>query len=154
MKIKKEGRAQIQNLPKLKIRYSAVVPVMGIVDMLTMLSFYRNPVSASHPFFKVFFLVFAAVGVGFALWGILWRLDVDGKRIVLRPVFGKKRVWEFSELSRAVVHKKAKNASLVYFQLFDRQGEPMVKVYPLMTESAALLERLKRLKIRIEEVLD
>ena len=40
MKIKKDVKPQIQNLPVLKVKYTLVVPLMGIVDTLTMVSFY------------------------------------------------------------------------------------------------------------------
>ena len=42
MKIKKDVKPQIQNLPVLKVKYTLVVPLMGIVDTLTMVSFYRS----------------------------------------------------------------------------------------------------------------
>ena len=61
MKIKKDVKPQIQNLPALKIKYTLVVPLMGIVDTLTMLSFYRNPATDGNLFAKVFFIVFAVL---------------------------------------------------------------------------------------------
>ena len=36
----------------------------------------------------------------------------------------------------------------------DSKGQEIVKLYPTMKDSAMLLERLKRLKVRIEEVND
>ena len=43
MKIKKEEKMQIEKLPTLKLKYTLVVPFMGIVDALTMGSFFMNP---------------------------------------------------------------------------------------------------------------
>ena len=43
MKIKKEEKIQIEKLPTLKLKYTLVVPFMGIVDALTMGSFFMNP---------------------------------------------------------------------------------------------------------------
>ena len=40
------------------------------------------------------------------------------------------------------------------YTLIDSKGQEIVKLYPTMKDSAMLLERLKRLKVRIEEVND
>ena len=63
MKIKKDVKPQMQNLPALNIKYTLVVPLMGIVDMLTMLSFYRNPATDGNLFAKAFFIVIAVVAL-------------------------------------------------------------------------------------------
>lgn len=154
MKIKKDVKPQIHKLPVLKIRYSFVVPFMGLVDTATMISFYRNPATDGNWFMKAFFLVFAAVGLGFAFWGFFWRTTVDGKTIKVRPVIGKNKEVLLTDLKKAVVHKKKKSGSLVYFHLIDKNNQEIVKIYPLMQEGSTLLERLKRLNYSIEEVID
>ena len=50
MKIKKEEKMQIEKLPTLKLKYTLVVPFMGIVDVLTMGSFFMNPAADGKPF--------------------------------------------------------------------------------------------------------
>ena len=50
MKIKKEEKMQIEKLPTLKLKYTLVVPFMGIVDVLTMGSFFMNPAADGSPF--------------------------------------------------------------------------------------------------------
>ena len=64
-KIKKDEPAQLQDLPKLKIKYTYAVPVMGLADALAMFSFYMNPATDGNMALKLFFLFFAAVGIGF-----------------------------------------------------------------------------------------
>lgn len=154
MKIKKQTVPQIQKLPALKIKYSFVVPFMGFIDMMTMISFYMNPVTDGRIFLKIFFVVFALVGLIFMYWGLMWKITADGKKIRIRPAFGRPREIPFSELKKAVVHKKAKNSSLVFYQLMDRDEKEIVKIYPLMKDSGTLLERLKRLGIPVQEVSD
>lgn len=154
MKIKKAEQPQLRNLPVLKVRYTMAVPLIGIVDILTMGSFFMNPATDGMIAAKVFFVVFALVGVGFTVWGLFWKLTVDGKRIRVRPVFGKTRELPFSDLASVEIHKKKRNGSLVYYELFDVRGESIVKVYPLMKDSATLLERMKRLGIKIGEKCD
>lgn len=154
IKIKKDGKPQLEKLPVLKIKYTLAVPLMGIVDILTMMSFYRNPVSDGRVVLKAFYLVCAIAGALFALWGLLWKTTVDGKRIRVRPVLGASKEIPFSDLKQVVIHKKEKNDSLVYYELFDVRGEGIVKIYPLMRNSSLLLERIKRLGIRTEEKKD
>ena len=152
IKIKKDVKPQLQKLPELKIRYTLAVPLVGLADVMTMGSFYMNPVTDGNLFLKVFFVVFGLVGIGFAAWGLLWRTTADGKKIQVRPVIGKTRTVPFSDLKKAVLHKRKKNGSLVYYELIDKNNASIVKLYPLMKESGALLERLKRLKYEIDEV--
>ena len=56
MKLKKDVKPQLSKLPRLKIKYNLMVPLIGLVDAATMFSFYRNPVSEGNLFFKVFFI--------------------------------------------------------------------------------------------------
>ena len=57
MKIKKEEKMQIEKLPTLKLKYTLVVPFMGIVDVLTMGSFFMNPAADGKPFIKAFYVI-------------------------------------------------------------------------------------------------
>lgn len=154
MKIKKDVKPQIQKLPALHIKYHFVVPFMGLIDMMTMISFYVNPHFAQNLPLRLFFLVFAIVGLGFAYWGFMWKITADGKRIKVRPAFYRGKEVAFSDLKKAVIHKKEKNGSLVYYQLIDREDKEIVKIYPLMKDSGLFLERLKRLDVPIQEVSD
>ncbi len=151
MKIKKDVKPQIQNLPALKVKYTLVVPLMGIVDTLTMVSFYRNSATDGNFFAKAFFIVFAVVGAVFAYWGFMWKVTADGKTVRIRPVFSASRTVPLGDLKKAVVYKKKKRDSHICYALVDVRGEEFVKIYPIMKESSALLERLKRLGIKIEE---
>ena len=81
MKIKKEEKMQIEKLPTLKLKYTLVVPFMGIVDALTMGSFFMNPAADGKLFIKAFYVICGIAGILFALWGLLWKTTIDGKTI-------------------------------------------------------------------------
>ena len=151
MKIKKEEKLQLEKLPELKLKYTMVVPLMGVVDILTMGSFFMNPASDGRPVLKVFYAVCAIVGLLFALWGMLWKTTIDGKTIRVNPVIGKKKVVPVADLKKAVVYKKAKTGSIVSYELIDKHDQPIVTIYPLMKDSSTLMDRLKRLKYPVEE---
>ena len=53
IKIKKDTMPRLEDLPVLKIRYTMAIPLIGIVDILTMGSFYANPVTDGHIMLKI-----------------------------------------------------------------------------------------------------
>ena len=67
--IKKEEKMQIEKLPTLKLKYTLVVPFMGIVDALTMGSFFMNPATDGKLLIKAFYVICGVAGILFALWG-------------------------------------------------------------------------------------
>ena len=151
MKIKKEEKMQIEKLPTLKLKYTLVVPFMGIVDALTMGSFFMNAASDVKLLIKELYVICGIAGILFALWGRLWTTTIDGKTIKVNPVIGKKKVVPFSDLKKAVVYKKKKTGSIVSYELIDKNNKSIVTIYPLMKDSSTLMERLKRLKYPVEE---
>lgn len=154
MKIKKNTKPDLHKLPSMTIRYGLAVPLMGILDILTMGSFYRNPIFEGNLFMKVFFAFFAFVGLIFTYWAVVWKITADGKRIRIRPAFSRGKEVAFSDVKKAVLHKKKKGGALVYYHLEDKNNVEIVKIYPLMRNSGLFLERFKRLSVPIEEFCD
>mgnify|MGYP000392856094 CR=1 FL=1 len=70
IKIKKDTMPRLEDLPVLKIRYTMAIPLIGIVDILTMGSFYANPVTDGHIMLKIFYVINALIGGTFAYWGL------------------------------------------------------------------------------------
>ena len=153
-KIKKDEPAQLQDLPKLKIKYTYAVPVMGLADALAMFSFYMNPATDGSMALKLFFLFFAAVGIGFMYWGLKWKITADGKAIVIHPAFGRKKTLPFRGLKKAVIHKRRQTETFSYYELVDQDNQVFAKLYPIMKDSSTLLARIKRLKFPVAEVYD
>ena len=116
---------QIEKLPTLKLKYTLVVPFMGIVDVLTMGSFFMNPAAEGKPMMKAFYAICGLVGLLFALWGLLWKTTIDGKMIRVNPVIGKKKAVPFSDLKKAVVYKKKKSGSIVSYELIDKNDSKL-----------------------------
>ena len=153
IKIKKDLKPQQKFMP-LDVKYLFVVPLIGIVDILTMISFYNKLPAEGMLGTKIFFVFFALVGAGFAYCTFVWKLTSDNKKLTLRhPVAGKKEI-PYDQVKKIEVHKKKKNNLLSYYTLCDAEGKIFTKVYPTMYNSAALLERLERLGIKREEFAD
>lgn len=152
IKIKKEPKPQNVKLKELKVKYTLAVPLIGVIDILTMMSCYLNPVNAENTFAKAFFIFFAIVGAGYAYWGLKWKIVSDNKKIMVCPAFGRVKEIQYSDIKKVEVHKKPKNKVLLHFSLHGANDEIFVKVYPIMNNSGELLERLKRLGITIQEM--
>lgn len=153
-KIKKFEKPKHRYLPQLNVRYSLVVPLVGLADVLTMASFYVNPATDGNIALKSFFVICALVGVGFTYWGIMWKITADNTKIRIRPAFRAPREVPYTEIRQVEVHKKKRNKALVHFSLLGRGREEFARVYPLMKNSGDLLERLKMLEVKIVEVED
>lgn len=69
IKIKKDTMPRLEDLPVLKIRYTMAIPLIGIVDILTMGSFYANPVTDGHIMLKIFYVINALIGGDLCLLG-------------------------------------------------------------------------------------
>ncbi|MCI8512506.1 MAG: hypothetical protein HFE83_11025 [Lachnospiraceae bacterium] len=154
MKIKKTEKPKMQSLPSTTVKYTLVVPLIGVMDALTMGSFATGPAFQGHLFMQAFSVLFALVGVCFALWGFLWKTVVDKKDIRVNPVIGRKKKLPFEALKQVVIHNKTKNGSMVFYELVDKDGNGIVRIYPMMRDSATLLERLKRFGVPVREVAD
>ena len=74
MKIKKEEKMQIEKLPTLKLKYTLVVPFMGIVDALTMGSFFMNPAADGKLLIKAFYVICGIAGREDSLYNIMYRV--------------------------------------------------------------------------------
>ena len=153
IKIKKELKPQ-QKLVPLDVKYLLAVPLIGVVDIFTMLSFYNKMPAEGMMGAKIFYIFFALVGAGFAYWGFRWKITSDNKQLTIRPAFGRQKEVKYGEVKKVEIHRKKRNNSLSYYTLHDESGEILLKVYPIMSNSGELLERLKRLGIKLEELVD
>jgi len=153
IKIKKELKPQ-QKLVPLHVKYLMAVPIIGIVDIFTMISFYNKMPAEGMMGAKIFYIFFALVGAGFAYCTFMWKLTSDSKMITVRRPVGSKKEIKYDQVKKVEVHKKKRNNSLSYYTLIDEDGAVITKVYPIMSGSGEFLERLVRLGIKREEFVD
>ena len=153
IKIKKELKPQ-QKLVPLHVKYLIAVPIVGIVDIFTMLSFYNKMPAEGMMGAKLFYIFFALVGAGFAYCTFMWKLTSDNKMITVRRPVGSKKEIKYDQVKKVEVHKKKRNNSLSYYTLLGEDGAVFAKIYPIMSGSGELLERLDRLGIKREEFVD
>lgn len=153
IKIKKELKPQ-QRLTPIDVKYLFAVPLIGVVNIFTMMSFYFKMPAEGMLGAKIFYVFFALVGAGFAYWGFMWKLTSDNKKITIRPAFGAKKEFNYDAIKKMEVHRKKKNNNLSYYTLNDENGNIIVKIYPIMNNSGELMERLKRLGVKMEEITD
>lgn len=153
IKIKKELKPQ-QKLVPLQVKYLIAVPIIGIVDIFTMISFYNKMPAEGMLGAKIFYIFFAFVGAAFAYWAFMWKLTSDSKMVVVKPTFGRRKEVKYDQIKKIEVHKKKRNNALAYYTLHDENGEIITKIYPIMSNSGEFLARLVRLGIKSEEIVD
>ncbi len=154
IKIKKFDKPQSQKLKPIKVQYLLAVPLVGIVNVFTMLSFYFNSSTDGMIGAKVFFIVCALIGAGFAIWSWYWNVVSDSKRIVVNPIIGRVKEVNYDKIKKIEVHKKKKRDSMVYYSIIGMDDKVIVKIYPVMKNSGDLFNRLSQMNIRVEELKD
>ncbi len=154
IKIKKFDKPQSQKLKPIKVQYLLAVPLVGIVNILTMLSFFFNSSTDGMIGAKVFFIVCALIGAGFAIWSWYWNVISDSKRIVVNPIFGRVKEVNYDKIKKIEVHKKKKRDSMVYYSVIGMDDKIIVKIYPIMKNSGELFNRLSQMNIKVEEFKD
>ncbi len=154
IKIKKFDKPQSQKLKPIKVQYLLAVPLVGIVNIFTMLSFFFNSSTDGMIGAKVFFIVCALIGAGFAIWSWYWNVISDSKRIVVNPIFGRVKEVNYDKIKKIEVHKKKKRDSMVYYSVIGMDDKIIVKIYPIMKNSGELFNRLSQMNIKVEEFKD
>ena len=154
MKIKKFDKSQSQRLKPIKVQYILAVPLLGIVDVFTMMSFFFNPSTDGMVGAKVFFVISALIGAGFAIWSWFWNVISDNKRIVVNPIIGRVKEVPYDKIKKIEVHKKKKRDQMVYYSIIGMDDNVIVKIYPMMKNSGDLFNRLSQMNIRTEELKD
>ncbi len=152
IKIKKDDRGQGQKLKPLTVKYLFAIPLVGIMNIIAMFSYFINPSTDGILWAKALFLIAAMAGVVFTYWGFAWNLVSAGRRVIVNPVFGKSREITYENIKKIVVLKKKKRDSMAHFTIIDRNDAEFVRVYPLMKNSGDFFTRLKQMNIPIEEI--
>lgn len=154
MKIKKFDKPQERKMTPLKVQYIFAVPLLGIVNIFTMISFFRNPSTDGMIGAKIFFIVCALIGAAFAVWSWFWKVISDSKGITVNPVFGRTKVLTYDKIKKIEVHKKKKRDSMTSYSIIGTDDKIFVRIYPMMSNSGDLLNRLSQMKIKVEELKD
>lgn len=154
IKIKKDVKFQAQKLKPLEVKYTFAVPLLGIIDIFTMLSFFFDSSTDGMIGAKIFFIFFAFVGAGFAYWALRWNVVSDNKRLTINPIIGRVKEVNYNQIKMIAVHKKKKRDSLSYYEVIGMNDEIIVKIYPMMKNSGELFNRLTQLEIKTEEFKD
>lgn len=154
IKIKKFDKPQTQKLRPIKVQYILAVPLVGVVNVFTMLSFFFNSSTDGMIGAKAFFIICALIGVGFAVWSFAWNVVSDSKRIVVNPIIGRVKEVNYDKIKKIDVHKKKKRDSMVYYTIIGMDDKEIVKIYPIMSNSGDLFNRLSQMNIKVEEFKD
>ena len=148
-KIKKEVKLTTSKEEKLISRLTPAIPVMGLIVMATMGTYISSPLVKGNNKALIIFAAVALLGLLFAFSTYCWQLKADEKGVTVHTVFGDKTVF-YDNIKKVEIHLVAGTFSSYSLKL--KNDKDFVKVYPIMTNSIQLLERLKRLGIKVVEM--
>lgn len=142
-------KATVSAEPELMAKFTLAVPSMGLIMMAVMGTYMSSPLVSANRNASMVFLALAALGVFFAFCTYVWRLTAGEKGITVNAVPGGERKILYGDIKRIEVHKL--NDIILSYSLIRKNDRVFARVYPVMTNCGALLERLRRLGIKIVE---
>lgn len=149
MKVKKEAKMTVSAEPELQAKFTLAVPSMGLIIMATMGTYMSSPLVASNRKASMVFLALAVLGVFFAFCTYVWRLTAGEKGVTVNAVPGGERKILYDDIKRVEVRRL--NGIILSCSLIRKNDKVFVRVYPVMTNCGAFLERLRRLGVKIVE---
>lgn len=149
-KIKKEVKATVSTDADILSKYTLAIPAMGIIVLATMGTYASSPVVAANRKALLIFVAIALLGVVYAFGTYIWRLKADARGISEHHLLKGDRTVYYDNIKRVEIHKIA--GTFLYYSLILKNDKTFVRVYPVMTNSIEILERLRKLGIKIVEL--
>ena len=149
-KIKKEQpvKAVISTEEDLKSKLTLAIPAMGIILMAVMGTYASSPLVAGNAKAVMAFWAIGAVGVVYAFCMYGWKLTADAKGLRVVRIGGERSVL-YGDIKKVEVTKIG--GEIAWYTIFKKNDRKFVRMYPVMTNCGALLERLRKLGIKVVE---
>ncbi|MBQ7795477.1 MAG: hypothetical protein IJ374_02810 [Lachnospiraceae bacterium] len=150
-KIKKEPKktAIISKDEDIKSKLTTAVPCMGVILMAAMGTYASSPVVAQNSTAVTAFWVIGAIGVAYAFCTYMWRLTAGPKGITVRALPRGERMIPYEYIKRVEVTKIS--GEIAWFTVIAKNERKFLRMYRVMTNCVELLERLKKLGIKVVE---
>ncbi len=149
-KIKKEVKATVSTDADILSKYTLAIPSMGVIVLATMGTYATSPIVAGNKNAVIAFVALAILGVLFAFATYIWRLKADARGVSEHHILKGDRTVYYDNIKRVEIHKIA--GTFLYYSLILKNDKTFVRVYPVMTNSIEILERLRKLGIKIVEM--
>ena len=151
-KIKKEApkKTIISTEEKLFCKYTLAVPCMGLILMAVMGTYAGSPLLAGNTKAIAIFVGLAAIGVLFAFNMYLWRLIADQRGLTRHGVLLGEKSIPYDHIK--CVEVKKYNEDVIYYNIIAKNGRKFMRVTALVVSYNVLLERLKKLGIKVVEI--
>ncbi len=149
-KIVKETKKTIASTESnLKIKYTLAVPALGILEMATMVTYAGSPLIAANPKAFMTFLALAFIGVVFAAVTYFWNVTADTKGVTVRTVLSGERTILYGNIKRVEVSRPG--SVFTSYAIIRQNGKVFLRVNLAMANGMKLLERLKKLGVKVVE---
>lgn len=151
VKIKKETPKKmiISTEEEIKSRYTLAVPCMGIILMAVMITYANSPLVAGNSKAVAVFWAIGAIGVLFSFCFYMWKTTAGERGITVRSLIKGERTLTYDNIKKVEVKKIGDD--IFYFDIIKKNDRRFLRMYLVMTNSGAILERLRKLGIKIVE---
>ena len=151
VKIKKETpkKTIISNEEKLFCKLTLAIPCMGIILMAVMGTYMNSPLIAGNQKATMIFMGIGALGVVYAFAMYIWRLIADQRGLTKHTLLGDKTIL-YDYIKRVEIKKY--NEDVIYYNIIAKNDKKFICVTALVVNNMVLLERLKKLGIKVVEI--
>ena len=151
VKVKKEvpKKVIVSTDENIVSKLTMAVPCMGIIMMAAMGTYASSPMVSGNKKALITFIVLAGLGMVYTYAMYMWRAVVGQKDITVRAFLRGERTIPYNAIKRVEV--KNLGGDLFYFDVIHISDRRFVRMYLVMTNCKAVLERLRKLGIKIVE---
>lgn len=151
VKIKKEApkNAIVSTEEDIKSRYTLAVPCMGLILMAVMVTYANSPLVSGNASAIAAFWAIGAVGVLFSFCFYMWKATAGAKGITVRSLTKGERTLTYDNIKKVEVKRIGED--IFYFDIIKKNDRRFLRMYLVMTNCGAILERLRKLGIKIVE---
>lgn len=152
VKIKKEAPKNVivSTEEDIKSRYTLAVPCMGLILMAVMVTYANSPLVSGNANAIAAFWAIGALGVLFSFCFYMWKTTVGAKGITVRSLTKGERTLTYDNIKKVEVKRIGED--IFYFDIIKKNDRRFLRMYLVMTNCSAILERLKKLGIKVLEI--
>ncbi len=150
VKIKKDVKTTVSTDPDIKTKYTLAVPCVGLVIAATMGTYVTSPLISGNRNALYVFVALAGLGCLFAAATYIWTMTADSKGVKVHTLLSGDRVILYDKIKKVEVSRW--KGGFVSYKIIRMNDKVFVNAKPMMTHNGEMLERFKKLGVKIVEV--
>lgn len=149
VKVKKEVKKTVNTEEAILSKFALVIPSMGLIFLATMGTYLSAPAIQANAKVSMVFMALMALGAIFALFTYMWRMKLGEKGVSVMPFLRGERTLFYDAIKKVEVHRIGD--IVIYYSIIRKNDRVFARVYCYMTNCGEMLERLRKLGVKIVE---